>query len=116
MYFKIIKDEKVICVGEQSVLPSNAIRIEQDEYERLLKEIRDHIELINSYLDKVINNEMALDDIEDLDDRNEVRLLKESLDSEPKNPYGIDDDTYNNIIDNYAESIAEEVANNGYNS
>lgn len=34
---------------------------------------------------------------------------------EPSNPYGIDDTTYNNIIDDYTSSITEEVANNGYN-
>ena len=33
---------------------------------------------------------------------------------EPSNPYGIDDTTYNNIIDDYTSSITEEVANNGY--
>lgn len=33
---------------------------------------------------------------------------------EPSNPYGIDDTTYNNIIDDYTASITEEVASNGY--
>ena len=33
---------------------------------------------------------------------------------EPSNPYGIDDITYNNIIDDYTSSITEEVANSGY--
>ena len=33
---------------------------------------------------------------------------------EPSNPYGIDDVTYNNIIDDYTSSITEEVANSGY--
>ena len=33
---------------------------------------------------------------------------------EPSNPYGIDDTTYNNIIDNYTSSITSEVANSGY--
>ena len=33
---------------------------------------------------------------------------------EPSNPYGIDDTTYNNIIDDYTSSITEEVASNGY--
>ena len=33
---------------------------------------------------------------------------------EPSNPYGIDDTTYNNIIDDYTSSITSEVANNGY--
>ena len=30
------------------------------------------------------------------------------------NPYGIDDTTYNNIIDDYTSSITTEVANSGY--
>ena len=33
---------------------------------------------------------------------------------ELSNPYGIDDTTYNNIIDDYTASITEEVASNGY--
>ena len=33
---------------------------------------------------------------------------------EPSNPYGIEDTTYNNIIDDYTSSITEEVASNGY--
>ena len=33
---------------------------------------------------------------------------------EPSNPYGIDDTTYNNIIDDYTSSLTEEVASNGY--
>ena len=32
----------------------------------------------------------------------------------PSNPYGIDDTTYNSIIDDYTSSITEEVANSGY--
>ena len=32
----------------------------------------------------------------------------------PSNPYGIDDTTYNNIIDDYTSSITSEVASNGY--
>lgn len=34
--------------------------------------------------------------------------------TEPKNPYGISDETYNSIIDDYTASITEEVANSGY--
>ena len=33
---------------------------------------------------------------------------------ESSNPYGIDETTYNNIIDDYTVSITSEVANNGY--
>ena len=33
---------------------------------------------------------------------------------EPSNPYGIDDTTYNSIIDDYTSSITSEVASSGY--
>ena len=32
----------------------------------------------------------------------------------PTNDYGIDDDTYNKIINDYADTITQEVASNGY--
>ncbi len=38
------------------------------------------------------------------------------VEPDPTNVYGIPDETYHQILDNYAESIAEEVAGNGYNS
>lgn len=34
---------------------------------------------------------------------------------EPNNDYGVDNDTYTQIVDDYTASLTEEVANNGYN-
>ena len=44
----------------------------------------------------------------------EAKWEQEAEENAPKNPYGIDDTTYNNIIDDYTSSITEEVASNGY--
>ena len=44
----------------------------------------------------------------------EAKLKQEAEQNAPENPYGIDDTTYNNIIDDYTSSITSEVASNGY--
>ena len=44
----------------------------------------------------------------------EAKWKQEAEQNAPSNPYGIDDITYNNIIDDYTSSITEEVASNGY--
>ena len=44
----------------------------------------------------------------------EEKWKQEAEQNAPVNPYGIPDETYNNIIDNYTSSITEEVASNGY--
>ena len=44
----------------------------------------------------------------------EEKWKQEAGQNAPSNPYGIDDTTYNNIIDDYTSSITSEVASNGY--
>ena len=44
----------------------------------------------------------------------EAKWEQEAEQNAPENPYGIDDTTYNNIIDDYTSSITSEVASNGY--
>ena len=44
----------------------------------------------------------------------EAKLKQEAEKNAPSNPYGIFDETYNNIIDDYTSSITTEVANSGY--
>ena len=44
----------------------------------------------------------------------EAKLKQEAEQNAPENPYGISDETYNNIIGDYTSSIIEEVANSGY--
>lgn len=106
IYFKNGKQ-----IGMQSNLPSGATEITKEEYESILAEYKAYAELINDYFNKVKNGEMTIDEIENEEDRAEVQRR---IDTEPQNNYGISDETYNNIIDDYTASLTEEVSNNGY--
>ena len=44
----------------------------------------------------------------------EAKWEQEAEQNAPENPYGISDETYNNIVDDYTSSITSEVASNGY--
>ena len=44
----------------------------------------------------------------------ERKVEEEAEANKPQNDYGVPDETYNNIIDDYTASITEEVASNGY--
>ena len=111
MYFKILESEKLIQIGSQSNLPSGATEITQAEYESILAELQAHAKLLEEYFNKVKNGEMTIDEIDNEEDRAEIQRR---IDAEPQNDYGIDDTTYNNIIDDYTSSITLEVASNGY--
>ena len=110
MYYKIVYEEG-IQIGQQKNLPTNGIEITKEEYESILLDKKAHAELLEEYFNKVKNGEMTIDKIENEEDRAEIQRR---IDAESQNDYGIPDETYNNIIDNYAESIAEEVASIGY--
>ena len=102
IYFKNGKQ-----IGMQSNLPSGAIEITKAEYESLLAELQVHAELLDEYFNKVKNGEMTIDEIENEEDRTEIQRR---IDSEPENDYGISDETYNTIIDDYTMQLIEEGA------
>lgn len=137
MFFKKIENNTITVIGrlKGTTLPLGAVEITEDDYNSI-KEIvqtkpedtleaiyrlsaetnryeaftRTHDETVEWYVQKVISGEIPIDEVPE-DYKAEVEA---QIPTEPSNPYGIPDETYNNIIDNYAESIAEEVANSGY--
>ena len=111
MYYKIISDETVVSFGIQSSLPKVGVEITKDEYTILLNAFNYHSELLDTYIKKVISGEIKISEIENEEDRDEVQRRISYI---PENPYGISDETYNNITDDYTSSITEEVASNGY--
>ena len=110
MFYKIVYDEG-IQIGQQNYLPINGIEITKEEYESILLDKKVQAELLDEYFNKVKNGEMTIDEIENEEDRAEIQRR---IDAEPQNDYGISDETYNNIIDDYTSSITSEVASNGY--
>ena len=83
-YYKKIENEEVIEIGTHSLIVSPG-SIEITESE------------YNTLLAEI-----------------EEKWKQETGQNAPSNPYGIDDTTYNNIIDDYTSSITSEVASNGY--
>ena len=86
-------------------------QITKEEYESILLDKKAHAELLEEYFNKVKNGEMTIDEIENEEDRAEIQRR---IDAESQNDYGISDETYNNIIDDYTASLTAEVASNGY--
>ena len=137
MFFKKIENNTITVIGrlKGTTLPLGAVEITEDDYNSI-KEIiqtkpedtleaiyrlsaetnqyeaftRTHDETVEWYVQKVTSGEMPIDEVPE-DYKAEVEA---QIPTEPSNPYGIDDTTYNNIIDDYTSSITEEVASNGY--
>ena len=135
MYYKQIDNNIIISIGTSSAIGVNQIEISESEYDSLMEVIRSkpedtlesiyrlsaetnqyeaftrtHDETVEWYVQKVTSGEMPIDEVPE-DYKAEVEA---QIPTEPSNPYGIDDTTYNNIIDDYTSSITEEVASNGY--
>ena len=100
VYYKIDKQ-----IGMQSKLPKGAIEITKEEYEIILSRFKAHRELLDEYFVKVKNGEIELEDIPNDDDRAEI---ENRMSLEPSNPYGIEDELYDSIIDDYTMMLIEE--------
>lgn len=137
MFFKKIENNTITVIGrlKGTTSPLGAVEITEDDYNSI-KEIvqtkpedtleviyrlsaetnqyeaftRTHDETVEWYVQKVTSGEMTIDEVPE-DYKAEVEA---QISAEPSNPYGIDDTTYNNIIDDYTSSITSEVANSGY--
>ena len=135
MKYKKIEENIIVAIGESKALGEGRTEITESEYSSLMEVIRNkpedtlesiyrlsaetnqyepftrtHDETVEWYVQKVTSGEMVIEEVSE-DYKSEVEA---QIPTEPENPYGISDETYNNIIDDYTSSITEEVANNGY--
>ena len=83
-YYKIIENDEVVQIGTHSLIVPSNATEITEE---------DYNTLLTEF---------------------EAKWKQEAEQNAPENPYGIDDTTYNNIIDDYTSSITSEVASNGY--
>ena len=135
MKYKKIEENILVAIGESKAIGEEQTEITSEEYNNILSIIqnkpedtlesiyrlsaetnqyeaftRTHDETVGWYVQKVISGEMTIYEVPE-DYKVEVEA---QISVEPSNPYGIDDETYNNIIDDYTSSITSEVASNGY--
>ena len=101
MKYKQIEDNILTMIGEVEHISENQVEITESEYNEILSVIQNKPEDTETIIYK-----LHADTLEYVAyDRPE-----EPVPEEPSNPYGIDDTTYNNIIDDYTLQLIEEGA------
>lgn len=126
MYYKVIENNIITMIGTLSRINDSVTEITETEYNNLLAIMRNapkdgaeygyHLsaetlqyefyvkpreEAVDWYVGKILNEEMAIDDIPE--------TYKEEVKAKlPNNGYGIDDTTYNNVIDDYTMELVEK--------
>ncbi len=126
MYFKNIENNVINAVGISKVVYEPCYEITETEYNTILSVMankpvdtleyiyrlsaetnqyepfaRTHEETVEWYVGKILNEEMTIDDVPETY-REEVKAKL------PNNDYGIDDTTYNNVIDDYTMELVEK--------
>lgn len=127
MYYKQIENNIIILIGTSNRIDTKTmIEISKADYDNLLSVVknkpddtleyiyrlsaetnqykpfeRTHEETVDWYFLKAANEEVAINDIPEAY-REEVKAKL------PNNNYGIDDTTYNSVIDNYTMELVEK--------
>lgn len=126
MYYKTVDNNIITTVGTLNRANDSVVEITETEYKSLLSVMankpvdtleyiyrlsaetnqyepfaRTHEESVEWYLEKVTNEEMTINDVPETY-REEVKAKL------PNNDYGIDDSTYNNVIDDYTMELVEK--------
>ena len=126
MHYKIIENNIITTIGTLNRANDSVIEITETEYNTLLSVMankpvdtleyiyrlsaetnqyepfsRTHEETVEWYVEKVANGEMTINDVPETY-RAEVEAKL------PNNDYGIDDTTYNNVIDDYTMELVEK--------
>lgn len=140
-YYKVIENEKIKYIGTQSFPPTEEqTEITKEEYDQLSVEIKAHAEIVRNYVkqlvagqigyteipddyreeagqqaapqfaDKIIAEEITIEDVP-AEIKDDVQAIVDSL---PKNPYGLPDEVYAEIISNaeqsYRDKLVQEVS------
>lgn len=140
-YYKIEKDGKLKMIGMQSFpVVEGQTSITEEEYNQLMNEIKSHAEAVHSYAEQLVSENIEYSDIPE-DYREEAgnmaapqfadKIIAEEItiedvpaeikddvqaivDSRPKNPYGLPDEVYAEIISNaeqsYRDRLTQEVS------
>ena len=126
MYYKQIENNIILSIGTLEVANDSLTEITETEYNKLLAimkkapkdgaeygyhlsaetlqyefYVKPREEAVDWYVGKILNEEMTINDVPETY-REEVKAKL------PNNDYGIDDTTYNNVIDDYTMELVEK--------
>lgn len=99
MYYKIIEDNILTAIGSMDILVEPCIEITEKEY--------------NSIIDLIQDKPQDTEDTVYVLDAESMEYVPterpiEPTPIEPSNPYGIEDELYDSIIDDYTMMLIEE--------
>ncbi len=126
MYYKVIENNIITMIGTLSRINDSVTEITETEYNNLLAimkrapkdgaeygyhlsaetlqyefYVKPREEAVDWYASKILNKEITINDVPETY-REEVKAKL------PNNDYGIDDTTYNNVIDDYTMELVEK--------
>ena len=101
MLYKQIEDGILTAIGDSSTIGDNQTEITQAEYDSIMDIIRNKPDDTEEVVYKLNAETLTYDEYP-------------APPAPETNPYGIDNDTYNQIINDYADTITQEVSSNGY--
>ena len=96
MLYKSIEDGILVAIGESSAIGENDVEITQAEYDSIMDLIRTKPQDTEETVYKLVAESMTYEPFE------AERPI------EPDNPYGIDDELYYSIIDDYTMQLLED--------
>lgn len=96
MLYKHIEDNILIAIGEASAIGENDTEITQAEYDSIIEIIQSKPEDTEETIYKLVADTMTYEPFD-----------APEPEPEPENPYGIDDELYFTIIDDYTMELLE---------
>jgi hypothetical protein len=96
MLYKHIEDNILVAIGESTAIGENDTQITQAEYDSIIELIRNKPADTEDTVYKLVAESMTYEPFE------------AERPEEPDNPYGIDDELYYSIIDDYTMQLLED--------
>ena len=129
MFYKVIENGVITSLHQSAAQPPNSEQITNEKYNELLATIRSrpedtlasiyklmnateryepfvrtHEQTVDWYYMQVMMEKMTIDDVPE-----EYKAgVQAKLPEKPNNEYGIDNTTYNNVIDDYTMELVEK--------
>ena len=96
--------------SNSAIIPSGAEEISKQEYIEHITSQNEFQKNAEIYISEINKGVISIDDVPS----EYMDYVEYIINNTPQNDYGISDETYNNIIDDYTANITKEVANSGY--
>lgn len=108
-YYKLVKNGKLIALYEQNgaINDTDYTELTEEQYNAELNAMIEFAKVIRQYIEQVKDGTITIDDVpEDYKSEVEATINQPEMDP-PNNDYGVANETYNAIIDDYTLSLMD---------